>query len=459
MLAAIYTRISSDPSGLKAGVQRQEKECRDLATARGWDVAEVFSDNDTSAYKRRRRPGYEKLVKALDDGTVGAVIAWHPDRLHRNLTELETFIGVLERRGAAVATVQGGDYDLSNASGRMVAAIVGAVAKGESEHKAERHRAKHRELARQGRNGGGGTRPFGFESDRVTVRETEAKEIRAAAGRLLQGASMRSVIVEWNARKVTTSTGAPWKPSPFRRMMLSPRIAGLREHRGEIVGKAEWAPIITEAAHYGLVAILKDPHPSRRARRKYLLTGGQAVCGLCGAGLVARPKDDGRRAYVCSTGPGFTGCGKIRILADTFEDHVGELVLDALDGPLLAQMRADKATEADPGLTVELATVERSLEQLAADHYSEGILTRAEYLAARAAVETRIETLRGKLASTQMGGFQLPAGKTLGEWWEAAGIEARRDLLEAVVEKVMVGPAVKGRNFFDPARVTLIWRG
>jgi site-specific DNA recombinase len=30
----------------------------------------------------------------------------------------------------------------------------------------------------------------------------------------------------------------------IRRVLMSPRIAGLKEHRGEIVGEATWPPII-----------------------------------------------------------------------------------------------------------------------------------------------------------------------------------------------------------------------
>jgi site-specific DNA recombinase len=38
-----------------------------------------------------------------------------------------------------------------------------------------------------------------------------------------------------------------WKMQTLRRMLMSPRISGQREHRGEIVGPAEWPAIITEA--------------------------------------------------------------------------------------------------------------------------------------------------------------------------------------------------------------------
>ncbi len=42
--AGVYTRISSDPSGQRAGVERQRRDCEAHCLARGWEVVEVFCD-------------------------------------------------------------------------------------------------------------------------------------------------------------------------------------------------------------------------------------------------------------------------------------------------------------------------------------------------------------------------------------------------------------------------------
>ena len=68
------------------------------------------------------------------------------------------------------------------------------------------------ELARSGQNSGGGSRPFGFESDRVTVRAGEAKIIRELAERLLAGEALRSLCADLNMRGVRTTTGGEWVP-------------------------------------------------------------------------------------------------------------------------------------------------------------------------------------------------------------------------------------------------------
>lgn len=54
--AVIYVRVSEDKSGEELGVDRQLGDCRALAERRGWQVIDVFADNDTSAAAGKKRP-------------------------------------------------------------------------------------------------------------------------------------------------------------------------------------------------------------------------------------------------------------------------------------------------------------------------------------------------------------------------------------------------------------------
>ena len=68
---------------------------------------------------------------------------------------------------------------------------------------------------------GGGTRPFGFEADRRTIRPEEAEIIRDCARRVLAGDSLRSLCIELNERGVPTVTGSKWSSQTLRRMLMS----------------------------------------------------------------------------------------------------------------------------------------------------------------------------------------------------------------------------------------------
>ena len=160
--AAIYCRISKDTQGKALGVQRQRTLCEQLVTDRGWTVGTVYTDNDLSAYSGKKRPEYEQMLKDIEAGQFQALVTYHPDRLHRQTKELEPFIDMVESVGLQIATVSGGEVDLTTPSGRAVAKTIGAWAQYESEQKAERLKSQKQESAANGWYQGG-RRPYGYE--------------------------------------------------------------------------------------------------------------------------------------------------------------------------------------------------------------------------------------------------------------------------------------------------------
>src|SRR5204863_2589893 len=101
-----------------------------------------------------------------------------------------------DRCGIALANVSG-DTDLSSSDGRFKARIMGAVARQESERKGERI---HREAEHAAQRGvpRGSRRPFGYEFDRITLRDEEVTLIREAVDRVLAGETVAAVARAWN---------------------------------------------------------------------------------------------------------------------------------------------------------------------------------------------------------------------------------------------------------------------
>src|SRR5690242_5166576 len=165
--AGIYARISSDREGDNLAVSRQLADCESLAARRGWSVVERYVDADISAYSGKLRPEYQRMLEDIEAGAIAAVVVCHADRLHRHPRELEDFIALCERTQTKMATVSG-DLDLSTHEGQLMARITGAVARKESDDKSRRIQRKHEELAAAGKPSGGGTRPYGYETDKRT---------------------------------------------------------------------------------------------------------------------------------------------------------------------------------------------------------------------------------------------------------------------------------------------------
>lgn len=459
MRTIVYARLSRLTDQNELNIGDQIARCREYATARGWVIVDEIIDAGVSAYDRDQlddRPGFGQLLETVRAGQVDVVLAWRPDRLWRDPVEAAVFLRAAARSGVrSVATVVEGERDPANPGDELVTSIVAAVGRYESSAKSARLKAKARQLAELGKNGGGGTRPFGFEPDRVTIRADEADAIRRAAVVFVSTRNTHAAIrsIERSGFPISV-TGKPWRPGTVSRILTSPRNAGLREHRGVIVGRAVWPAILDEALWRQVCDIYADPDRNLRVlSRSYLLTGGLACCGLCGGRLHARPRSGGDRCYVCPTGAAFDGCGKIRRLADPVEREVRDRVLAAI-----STARLSSPTTPDPGpLLADLAAVEDRLAQLARDHYVDGIIARAEYFAARTPLTSRVEHLRAEI------GGQATTPRVdlvdLANRWEDLEVAEQRSVISAFVDKVIIHPAVRGLNRFDPTKIELIWRG
>ncbi len=460
---AIYARISDDPDRRALGVDRQIADCRRLAAARNWPVAEIYTDNDVSAWSGKPRPEWIRLLGDLRSGRRDGLIAYDLDRITRRPRDLEDLLDICEQRRTRHLITAQGDLDLTTHSGQFMARVLVAHAKKSSDDTSRRVRRKAQELAGAGAYHGG-SRPYGFELDGVTHRPAEVAILREAKDRVLAGEPLRSICVDLNARGVTTATGRQWVSTILRRELTTGRIAGKREYHGDVVAQAVWAPIVSEAEWLRLRAILLDP--ARRMNggpQRYLLTG-LLYCGLCGAKLVARPRADKRRCYICATGPGFTGCGKIRIIADTLEEFITEAVLYRLDTPaLLTAMRYADGAKRDSvtSIAAAIADDDAQLKELATA-WARRSIGMPEYLTARRVIEERRSALQARLSRQdqhrtvrEIAGH---AGELQGRWPDL-NRDQQRAVIAAILDRAVVhAVAVRGRNRFDPERVEPAWK-
>jgi DNA invertase Pin-like site-specific DNA recombinase len=459
--AIAYARLSRDRDGTQTATARQLSDCRKFADAKGWEIVAEYEDADLSAYNAKvTRPGFEAVKSAVEVGEADIVLAWKLDRLLRRPRDFEDLWKLCEERGAHIATVTDGIDTSTPMAGLLVPRILSTFAELEGSNLSVRERRKHEETAKAGRRSGGGHRPFGLTRDWSAEVPDEADAIRAAVDHVVSGGTIYSVARGWNDRGLKTPTGGQWNSQKVRSMLRSPRLAGLREHRGEIVGAAVWPAIVAPDTHEKLRAILAARKAPEREGR-YLLTG-MLRCGKCGSRLYVRRRSVDRiRRYGCEKQAHDGSCGGIHIIAEPLEDFVRDLVLDYLDSPALAAALDAHERKAETVDLDALRADERALEELSRDYYTERMITRGEYLVARDALEGRIKSQRARLARTNgTGPLRAVAGlgASLRDAWEHEGLDWQRQVLSAVVDRIVIGPAVRGRNAFDPGRASVEWR-
>ena len=489
--AAIYCRISDDRSGKEAGVDLQREECLELLAANGWELVpdgpkDTFVDNDKSAFSGRTRPAYERLVEAIKRGELDQIVTRHIDRLYRRPVELEALITLVETTKVLISTVKAGDFDLSTRQGITMARLGVTIANDASMATRERVQARMVDNAEKGKVHGM-LRTYGMRGTRNPdgshtweVVEEEAAVIREAADRVLGGEGILSIVIDLNERGIPSLRGKQWARNTLRNMLISARVCGWREHTpgrsqsgpgvwggGEFVAKAEWPEILPKATVVKLRRLLGDPARQRgRNGRSYLLSGGLAVCAVCGHNLRGRPNHAARSYYCAPVNGNGSGCGKVSVNADGLEAYVIEQVREALrDGSLAEKVAAlAEGANADQAWS-KVAALREDRDALAADHGA-GTITRAEWMAAREPLLARLAVAEADLARRQVHDSAALLAGGLPEWdrkWTAAEeaglLDQQRALLRAALTAVAVAPAlVPGLNRFDSERVTEDWR-
>lgn len=454
----IYVRISEDRTGAGLGVERQREDCCALAERLGWQVVEVYVDNDVSAFSGKVRPEYRRLLSDLDAGRLDGVIVWHTDRLHRSPRELEEFVEVAERRKVATQSVTAGELDLSTPSGRMVARILGSVARQEVEHKAERTRRAHLQSAQQGR-WRGGARPFGYESDGVTIRDDEAQEVRRLATAVLQGSTLGGLARDLNERRVTSTTGKPWQFTTLRQMLLKPRNAGLSVYQGEVIGLGRWPALLPEGTWRSMAEVLQDPtRRTASTNEPRWLLAGLARCGACGltvrSGGTTNPHSKATRTvYRCRAG----GPGHVARAAPAVDELVAAVLVARLARPdaadLLSTGHVDVAAlrEQEAGLVARLEGL--------AELYADGALTDEQVAAASTRLRARLQDVRAIVTAQRTHPLARrladPAGVQAA--WDGLTVVEQRQVVELLVEVTLL-PTGRTGKVFDPASVRIAWK-
>jgi site-specific DNA recombinase len=492
--AVIYARISADREGRELGVQRQEEDCRLLAAERGWNVVDIYVDNDISASTRskRPRPEYQRLLTDARAGKIDIVLAYTTKRLTRRPREFEDLIDLHEQHGVDFAYVKSPRVNLGTAQGRALARILAAIDAQEAEEAAERIRRQKQQAAAQGR-WRGGPRPYGYgleigtDPDTGTpilgydrIRPDEAEEVRHACEQVLLGRSLRNLAVDLNKRGKVTSTGRPWTSTELRKVLRRARNAGLVEvkrpdHTMEVIGPAQWESIIDESTWRAVMAVLDDP--TRRTNvgnvdRRWL-GSGLYKCGVCGgpvkatrATAVSRSWTNNIYVYRCRLRGGDNPGTHVSRRADFVDEVVEGAVVARLSRPDAAMALVQKERPDVAGLRAEAATLRGRLAE-ADDLFASGVLDSRRLTRITSEVRVRLEQVEQQLVAASSTSVLAGIVDAADVWaaWREIDVSRRQAVVDAIAEVVLL-PTARGRPkgtkrgdaYFDAESVQLRWR-
>jgi site-specific DNA recombinase len=394
--AVIYTRVSRAKVGARS-VEDQEKECRDQCVRNGWDVRAVYCDNSIGASRHSvgDRPQWKKLQKDLRSGDI--LVVWEASRAQRDLEEFVALRNLCARLEVPLSYA-GRVLDLTLGDDRFVGGLDALIAEREAEQIRTRVLRGKRAAAADGR--APGRPPWGYRRVDTAKWEpdpVEAPRIRQAVERLLSGESQYSIL-----RWLQATGRAPTVATNLRRALCNPALAGLYIHNGDVVGKAQWQPIITEEQHHQLVGRGKamkraygfnsQPGPEP----KHLLSG-LAMCGKCGEGLRRRTYANRKSTYECRM-------GHVARLAEDLDRTIEKRLFDRLSKVNPTKFEGDTAgVSAALG---EIGKIEEHLEEWIAKSIA-GEVTAAAFSRIEKGLRERITSLQPQASPPQFGGVDL----------------------------------------------------
>lgn len=314
----LYARKSSeDEQGQKHSIEDQIAECKKYAERNNLHIVETITEQK-SAKIVNNRPKFSTMLKDFNKGKYDGILAWHPDRLARNMLEAGMIIDDIDN--GIIKDLKFCQHNFeNNASGKMMLGMLFVFSKQYSDALSERvQRGVTSNLVERGLSGG--TPKWGYTINNDTVHyEPDANfDILKEAWRL-------RIKEKWSCKKIhaflkdkgvrrttkTTKKEHTISETTLENIFKDTFYYGLLQQGGEKVHLCEhyaFKPMITEE-EYGEAQTLGHAH-----KKKYNQTAvyehifkplaGMVYCAECGHIMTVgrnMPRDKSGRIlrYTC----------------------------------------------------------------------------------------------------------------------------------------------------------------
>jgi len=472
----IYARVSR----LKRDEEREPSTTGQVAVCRvrlvdlGLPEGKVLIDLDRSAWNPNvKREAWDELMDRLESGKSGGVIIFDLERFTRQPKDGERMID-LAARGLLVLDSES-EYDLTTPNGKKAFRDAINAAAYYSDWLSTRS-ARGKKLRAMSGEPNNSVRSFGFEEDRVTIRENEAEILREMTNRVLAGETLMALVADLDVRGIRSSHGNRWETTSLKNLLIRPINCGriiykTNPETGEraVVGRLPGEPIVSEEDFDRVCAIFAA---RRRGRPTRYLCAALAICGAPGCGFplygraqkAMKPYPDGsvRRHYWCVRSVG--GCGKTSIDQRALDKAVSTLVIEILsDSRNTAAIETAAREIASEAARLDLAIAEaEDVAEALADRLGRGELTLNRYDVAVKPLDQRITKLKAEREALSSPGYKPEAQPRLEasreQWqrrWDAADHKESRDLLKMALRgrHVVIAPMERGAGGISQAEI------
>lgn len=498
--AAVYARVSSEQQEKEETIESQMAAVRAYAQEHNVKLIDedIYMDEGYSGHVLRR-PALDKLLDAVYEGRYQQVLIMNPFRLARNYGHQILLLEEFQRGDCHVIFIQrpigqGPDEDL-------LLQIQGVIAQYEHAKIQERTRRGKLYRMRQGELVSG-QRVYGYEYVKrqgeipahFEIIDAEAEVVRKVYHwYVYDGLALRAIAMQLRDAAIPTVRGGRWSGAHIGRMMGNPLYTGTGyahkieavepkdQHRGyrkylksaqRKRPKEEWipfsAPRIVDDEIFELAQQRLQRNrdlAARRTKRNYLLRG-LLTCECCQKAMYA---DTQSSSYVCGYSRpayakeyGVSPCeNKRRIPVGQLDELVWREVVKLLKKPsMLKKHYPDlrekihpRATGGSPDkLNAKIGDVEKQIKR-ANNLFIRGMLDQASHTAKHSELTDKLKHLqaqRQKAAADSMDQKEAAEllrsftsfAKTIKSRLNTADFATRRNIVEQVVKRVIIGKSV-----------------
>lgn len=450
---------------LSETIERQLEHNAARAARDGHTIAHVLIDDGISAYdESKTRDGWEEGLRLIRAGEADGFLAWHSDRAVRQPIDAIYLMNAAKEAGIPVMFGEGSKvYDFSDSTDEFMFLMEAGIGKKSSADTSRRVADKMEANRKAGKLGG--RHCYGFMADPKggprLVNPHEAEVIRAVAARVLAGDTWKDIVDDLEEAGETTGRRA-FTRTAMRLVLLAPRVAGLVEHKGEIVGPIRdrdgnpQEPILDRQTWERVCSELKGRAKGAPRTKRNLLTG-LIRCGACGGRMSCSVKGN-RRVYQCrgdaenNGKEGTTGCW-LTVKAEAAEEAVRDAVLLWQANP----KRLAQITKANAVIDTKVAQLQDQLDRLLEiskrnlDKLSRGVWDQDTYDLLDSPNSDRIVELRAELkAFAQPSVLRDLAVESLTTSWDSASQEEQRAMVKVALKSLKVMPVGREGSQLDP---------
>lgn len=231
MNVVIYARVSSAEQVSGYSIDAQVDQCRDWSHARGYTVSQVYIEPGQSA-KTDERPVFQRMIRAVCNGQIEAIIVHKVDRFARNLLDLLRYKKLLSDYDATIYSVSEEFFNGDSPENELVMMIMGATAEYVAKNIGAEAEKGQTAKAQSG-TWPGSQVPVGY----IRVGEKRAARIEICPH---MGPMIRQAFIDFSGGAYTISE---W--------VVIARERGYRSRTGRLVNRSSWHYIFRNIFYRG----------------------------------------------------------------------------------------------------------------------------------------------------------------------------------------------------------------